>query len=181
MLDLTWQLREGAGKHLHHIELLTPEQHGVINHDPCKLLLRVPGIATDQWTDWLEQEQQIAYESVNGCSSLYLANPGLTGDDFKTFFEALHLLDKRSCSGMFNATDSALGKTGIFHLPSVAMTPREAFFARGERVKVQEAVGRIARETIVHCPPGIPVMMPGEIISAEQLLFVTTETIAVVC
>ena len=54
-------------------------------------------------------------------------------------------------------------------MPDTAMTPREAFFATGKRVPKDDAVGRVSRETIVHCPPGIPVLMPGEVITPAQL------------
>jgi arginine decarboxylase len=49
------------------------------------------------------------------------------------------------------------------------MTPREAFFAPGERAAASSAAGRIAKETVVHCPPGIPVLMPGERITSAHL------------
>ncbi|GBG68247.1 hypothetical protein CBR_g2798 [Chara braunii] len=50
-----------------------------------------------------------------------------------------------------------------------ALSPREAFFAPSERVKLEEAVGRICAELLAPYPPGIPVLAPGEVITREAL------------
>lgn len=49
-------------------------------------------------------------------------------------------------------------------------TPREALLAGGVMVPIEEAGGRIAAEAIVPYPPGIPAVLPGEIIDADRLL-----------
>lgn len=40
--------------------------------------------------------------------------------------------------------------------------PQDAYFARHAEVPTTEAVGRIDAEMITPCPPGIPVVLPGE-------------------
>ena len=42
------------------------------------------------------------------------------------------------------------------------MTPREAFLGAQEVVPVEQAVGRIAAESLAAYPPGIPNVLPGE-------------------
>lgn len=54
-------------------------------------------------------------------------------------------------------------------LPPAPLTPREAFFAKHERVPAEQAVGRIAAEVVAPYPPGIPLLVPGEMITAETL------------
>ncbi len=49
------------------------------------------------------------------------------------------------------------------------MPPRDAFFAAKETVGAGHAIGRIAAEQITPYPPGIPVIVPGERITAELL------------
>jgi len=49
------------------------------------------------------------------------------------------------------------------------MLPRDAFFAAKETVSADNAIGRIAAEQITPYPPGIPVIVPGERITAELL------------
>jgi arginine decarboxylase len=53
--------------------------------------------------------------------------------------------------------------------PATATDPRSAFFARHETVPAATAVGRVSVELIAPYPPGIPVLAPGEVISAAAL------------
>jgi arginine decarboxylase len=53
--------------------------------------------------------------------------------------------------------------------PRMALPPREAFFAPNETVGADAAVGRISAELVAPYPPGVPVLAPGEIITAEAL------------
>ena len=53
--------------------------------------------------------------------------------------------------------------------PVAALPPREAFFAAAEAVPLGRAVGRISAELVAPYPPGIPVLAPGEQITAETL------------
>jgi arginine decarboxylase len=51
--------------------------------------------------------------------------------------------------------------------PETAMSPRRAFFAARETVRIEEAVGRVAAEMVAPYPPGIPAIAPGEVVSRE--------------
>jgi lysine decarboxylase len=53
--------------------------------------------------------------------------------------------------------------------PQQALAPREAFFAANETVAAGSAAGRISAELVAPYPPGIPVLAPGEIITADAL------------
>ena len=50
-------------------------------------------------------------------------------------------------------------------------TPRQAFFARARAVPLAAAVGAVAAELVVPYPPGIPALVPGEVVSAEAVAF----------
>lgn len=53
--------------------------------------------------------------------------------------------------------------------PPQRLTPREAFLAEHESVTRAQALGRIAAELVAPYPPGIPVLVPGEEVTAEAL------------
>ncbi len=53
--------------------------------------------------------------------------------------------------------------------PVTALPPREAFFAESQTVVIDQAIGRISAELIAPYPPGIPVLAPGEEITADTL------------
>jgi arginine/lysine/ornithine decarboxylase len=49
------------------------------------------------------------------------------------------------------------------------LTPREAFFAVDESVPLTASTGRVCAEAITPYPPGIPLVMPGERLTAEAV------------
>lgn len=50
------------------------------------------------------------------------------------------------------------------------LAPRAALLARGTMVPIEDAGGRIAAEAIVPYPPGIPAVLPGEVMETDRLL-----------
>jgi arginine decarboxylase len=50
-----------------------------------------------------------------------------------------------------------------------AISPREAFFGTREPLPLRACAGRVSAEMVVPYPPGIPVLGPGEEISAETI------------
>ncbi|MCR5791856.1 MAG: aminotransferase class I/II-fold pyridoxal phosphate-dependent enzyme [Lachnospiraceae bacterium] len=56
------------------------------------------------------------------------------------------------------------------------MTPYEAEQNEGEFINLEESEGRISKETVFFYPPGIPVIVPGEIIDKTMLLTIQGAT-----
>lgn len=56
----------------------------------------------------------------------------------------------------------------INFLPNVKMTLREAIMANHIKVDVNDSLGKIAGEIVCPCPPGVPVVMPGEVIGEYE-------------
>jgi arginine/lysine/ornithine decarboxylase len=56
----------------------------------------------------------------------------------------------------------------LSHSPPL-ISPREAFFLPAETLAADKAVDRLCAELICPYPPGIPVLMPGEIITREAV------------
>ncbi len=52
--------------------------------------------------------------------------------------------------------------------------PREAFFGPQESVPFEDAPGRIAAEQVTPYPPGIPVIVPGELVDAAVVEYLRT-------
>jgi arginine/lysine/ornithine decarboxylase len=133
--------------------------------DPCKLYLTHPAIPGEAWAMTLEADRQIAYESASPYGVLYLAGLGLVEDDFEAFQRIMIEEDQRL---VVREPDEAPIQAALEQqnpsrlVPETALLPRDAFFAPGEHCPADQAIGRIAKETVVHCPPGIPVLLPGE-------------------
>jgi arginine decarboxylase len=54
-------------------------------------------------------------------------------------------------------------------VPETVLAPREAFFALTETVPATAAIGRVSAELIAPYPPGVPVLAPGELITAAAV------------
>jgi arginine decarboxylase len=57
-------------------------------------------------------------------------------------------------------------------IPPLALTPRDAFYAKTESIALTEAEGRIIAEFVMVYPPGIPILLPGEVISKENIDYI---------
>ncbi len=51
--------------------------------------------------------------------------------------------------------------------PDVVLPPRDAFFSPHETVPAAAAAGRVSAELVAPYPPGVPVLAPGERVTAE--------------
>jgi arginine decarboxylase len=54
-------------------------------------------------------------------------------------------------------------------IPEMALPPREAFFSPNETLPATAAIGRVSAELVAPYPPGVPVLAPGEVITAAAL------------
>ena len=57
--------------------------------------------------------------------------------------------------------------------PIIKMSLREAFYSAKETIPKSQAIGRISAEVIAECPPGIAILLPGELITEEHLPYLT--------
>ena len=53
--------------------------------------------------------------------------------------------------------------------PEVVTSPQEAFYAEKVNLPLEESEGRVSSEFVMCYPPGIPILAPGERITAEIL------------
>ena len=56
--------------------------------------------------------------------------------------------------------------------PKVMMSPQEAFYANKISLPLAETEGRICSEFVMCYPPGIPVLAPGEVITADIIEYI---------
>ena len=118
----------------------------------------------------MELDFSIEIESASDEGILILSNIGNTQEEFDVLLNALRKIS------ISNYPDLAYLE-GIKFMPltapKVVMTPREAYFSKKERIKKEDAIGRIAAEVIALCPPGISVLLPGELIVAEHMPYLS--------
>ncbi|MEM9927499.1 MAG: aminotransferase class I/II-fold pyridoxal phosphate-dependent enzyme [Cyanobacteria bacterium P01_D01_bin.50] len=67
------------------------------------------------------------------------------------------------------ATKKGLPKSDFCRLPQMKILPKDAFFCKKEHLFIHQAIGRISSCCIKKVPPGIPILIPGEVITQWHL------------
>ena len=145
---------------------------GVFGYDPLRLAVDVRGLAIDGF----EMARRLR-ESAD--INLELAGQNVIVGVFGMGEPATPLADRFVAALREVAAGAGLADAGarvrFAAAPpwgELAMTPREAFLGPQEIVAAADAVGRIAAESLATYPPGIPNVLPGEILTAETLAYI---------
>ncbi|WP_444658888.1 aminotransferase class I/II-fold pyridoxal phosphate-dependent enzyme [Caproiciproducens sp. R2] len=101
-------------------------------------------------------------EYADGAHVVFIATPFNTESDFARLRDAIELLPARSPLPV---------TPELPPLPPVKAGLREAVFSAAETVPLENALGRVAAQAACPCPPGVPVVMPGEEITKDVLRF----------
>ncbi|KAH7664141.1 Arginine decarboxylase protein [Dioscorea alata] len=54
---------------------------------------------------------------------------------------------------------------------TMKLSPREAFFSKKRKASIGESLGQVCGELVCSYPPGIPVLIPGEVLTEKVLLY----------
>jgi arginine decarboxylase len=137
--------------------------------DPLHVVIDVSGLDISGYdaADWLREHQRVDmglsdHRRIE--ATLSLADDDRTGARLMSALEAL----TKGAGDLPRASQVELPGTAALELEP-AMLPRDAFFAPKETIAAAQAAGRICAEQITPYPPGIPVIIPGERITAELL------------
>lgn len=135
--------------------------------DPTRLVVGLAGTGASGFDleDDLDR-QGFALEMADRDTVVATVTMADTAGTVEPFVEALvAAVERHRAAPRAVVTAAWLGE----RLPEVAMSPRDAFFAPHEVVPAAAAVGRVAAELVAPYPPGIPAMVPGEVVGAEVL------------
>ena len=127
--------------------------------DPVRLALCTSSIGLPG-TQAAERFRQggVEPEYADGAYVIFIPTPFNQPDDFKKLSAVLASLPASAPLPLPPSVPS---------LPETVLSPRRAIFSQWERVPLEQADGRIAAEPCCPCPPGVPVVMPGEKITGE--------------
>ncbi|MDD5601906.1 MAG: hypothetical protein PHP78_02965, partial [Candidatus Izemoplasmatales bacterium] len=113
----------------------------------------------------LRRNHNIQLELAESHIVLAVLTIGTTKEDLDRLFEAFKELSKK-----YYKVRSRLPKIKfIYQFPEPYARPRDAFHAPKLQVPLEEAYDEIAAESIMIYPPGIPFVIPGEIITQEVI------------
>lgn len=171
-IDLAHYIRHEVNMidHLHCVgeEILTDD--AVYDYDPTKLTISVKelgltGFAVERW---LRENYNIEVEMSDLYNILCIITPGDTQTEADLLISALKEIAQKPVTNH----EFADAKVLLPDIPLLALTPRDAFYAKTELVPFDESEGRIIAEFIMVYPPGIPIFIPGEIITEDNLSYI---------
>jgi arginine/lysine/ornithine decarboxylase len=136
---------------------------GIEDFDPTKLVVDVGGLAMSGQAaaTWLKHHWRINPEFSDLRRIVFSITPGDDDESIELLIDALRALASTEKS----TASEALVSYWPQQSPAVAVTPREGFAAPARTVDLDNALGRVAAEMIVPYPPGIPILVPGELIT----------------
>src|SRR3990172_1474673 len=149
-------------------EILEEGEMGGLDETKLTITVKELGLSGYEVSQLLNHRFNIQVEMADPFHILVIVSIGDRQDDLDSLVSALEDIA---------LTENQLKLTSIddIQLPvfdnKVAMTPRDAFFDKNRFVAVNESAGRICSEIITVYPPGIPILVPGEIISEEMVAY----------
>ncbi|MGI8387796.1 aminotransferase class I/II-fold pyridoxal phosphate-dependent enzyme [Robertmurraya sp. P23] len=162
-------------KHLRCMGKEVLESSAAVSFDPNKLLISVKelGVTGYEVEKWLRNRFNIEVELSDLYNILCIVTPGDSEEDLLTLVKALKTLSVEFEDKSGKKVDSSVI---LPEIPPLALSPRDAFYAETEVVPFEKAIGRIISEFVMVYPPGIPIFIPGEIVT-EDNVFYTKENI----
>ncbi len=159
-LEQARDLRARINAGLSTIRAWTPE-HG---RSGFQVFLKSAKLTGGTFAEELEETHDLAYEAATERGVLLNLNLGLPDEALEVLWRALSAIEAET-----RDLPEVTGVDLVFTLPQLVMSPREAFLAPGESIPTERALGRVARQVIATCPPGIPILIPGEAITHHHL------------
>lgn len=177
LIDKTIQLAQTIRKRINeldHIHCVGAEILGseaTFDYDPTKLIISVKdlGITGYEVEKWLRANYNIEVELSDLYNILCIITFGDTEKEGDLLVTALKTLEEEYENG---AEKIKPVQVLLPEIPILALTPRDAFYSETEVIPFEESEGRIIAEFIMVYPPGIPIFIPGEIITKENLHYV---------
>ena len=173
-----------AAAQLQHFQVL---QVPGVCQDPCKLVIgsRVAGMSGQQLYDILLEKYHLQMELCQGRHVLAIMTPYDREEGFTRLLSALQELDKElvlcrqavhnECTEVTCASEAErLVQTELpiqSALPQQKMLLEDAW-RKGKKILLEQCVGRICSEFVYQYPPGVPIMVPGEVWDKAQITYV---------
>lgn len=141
--------------------------HGGFDFDETKIVVKVSdlGISGFEVYSMMRKKFNIQLELAESHIILCVLSIGTTKDDLDSLIDAFRKLSKK-----YYKIRNKLPKIKFeLEFPATYTRPRDAYHAPKISVPLEEAYDEISAESIMIYPPGIPFLIPGEIITQEVI------------
>lgn len=142
---------------------------GCFAFDPEKITvnLRALNLSGYEAECILRQSYNIQMDLSDMYNVLASASIGDTEESFGQLVTAM-----RDIATNYRSSEIRLTPLKIPETPPLDYLPREAFYSEQEIISFKEALGYTSAETIMAYPPGIPIIVQGEMITQEILDYI---------
>lgn len=136
------------------------------NNDVTKILVKVTNMSGFELSDILFNEYNIEDELANDKSVMFLTGLGTTKSKLKKLEKALFDL----CAKNIKITQNEEIENPVINIePRVRYTPALLWGKPSREVDLKYSLARVSMELIADYPPGIPILLPGEVIKKEHI------------
>lgn len=152
-----------------------------VGFDPLKVSIDVSDLLTYDWTmheilNRIRQDARLEVEKYTHSVFLVLFTIGTVYEKAVRLYEVLQTIDKETDTRRRRKITAA--SAGTMEIPPVdlaeGLSPREAFFSpKRELIPIEFCENRISAAFVTPTPPGIPLLVPSQRISAQHLTFLT--------
>lgn len=140
--------------------------HSVFAQDTARIVFSIEGVRGFEVYHTLFYEYNICTEMADEHNVIVLLSWSDTIEQADALIESVRRIS------LSNQKYPMSGFCSV-RIPPMALTPRSAYFSEYEYIGLENAKGKICGEMIAVYPPGIPVIYPGEIFTAEILGFIS--------
>lgn len=138
--------------------------------DVTKVFIKADGLSGKRLESILEIDFGIEVESASDEGVLILCNIGNKRSDFEYLVDCLNKIDTHNYKDIYYLENK---KHMPMLTPIIKKSLRDAYFSEKEIIPKEEAVGRLSGEVVAECPPGISILLPGELITEAHLPYLT--------
>jgi lysine decarboxylase len=171
LLQRAIDLAEDARRRINNIEgLFAPGRErshteAVYDVDLTKLTVHVSrlGLTGFQVEEILNRDYNVEIELSDLENILAFITIGTPREAVEILIKALEDISRKR----HGKTSTIAPPPPIPNIPEMVLFPFEAYYAKRERVRMEDSVGRIIAELVTPYPPGIPITVPGEVMTHE--------------
>lgn len=137
------------------------------SYDWTKLVIRVndSGLTGFEVYTLLKEKYHIQMELAEGYVVMAVITTADNEESLKKLVWALRDIDLRY-GGKAPIYSTSVTST---HANKLLLSPRDAHYAEHELMPIDKALGKISADLLMIYPPGIPLVIPGELISEEVI------------
>ncbi|GAA0784102.1 aminotransferase class I/II-fold pyridoxal phosphate-dependent enzyme [Hathewaya limosa] len=130
--------------------------------DLTRFVIRInKGYSAHKLLDYL-RKKKIQCEMSDGRNIILIPNPFNTPEDFERLYYEL----KKCKLEEFREEEVPFLD---YNIPKTVFLPHEIMDKKKIKVHIKDSIGKICGKSIVPYPPGVPLVMPGEVIDKEAI------------